>query len=226
MQSVYPKSIVSWTDRINGEIIWAADPNSIAAEVVALENAIGVNPSVESNPPFGPPQQYSSLSSRVSAAMLQTEHPFISLELDNFRINWQQSHGLNAVDFMQFHPPFRVRHDDWHYFDGTCMTVRAAGLYLVIQNQQWEYRPSGWCRCHCRINDDVRRQCVWNFDQFPQGNNRFGQTYNGEFGYTDTIHFEILDKDDIVRLTLGNATDVDDLLCMESTFEAYYLRQM
>jgi hypothetical protein len=226
MQSVFPKSIVSWTDRVNGEIIWAADPNSIAAEVVAIEKAIGINPQVEYSPPFGPPIQYASEAAKISAWGLGLNNPYLSLQLDEFDIDWQQSTNINGPDFLVSHPPFHVRRDTHNYFDGLCMTVRATGLYLVIQHQEWEYRPSGWCRNQCHVNGECRRQCVWDFDQFPQGNNRFGQTYNGERGFTDTIHFEHMVAGDLVRLFLGNATDKQHLRCHTSTFEAYFLRNL
>lgn len=225
-QAAYPKSIVSWTDRVNGEIIWAADPNSLAYEIQAIETAIGVNPQVEYSPPFGPPIQYDSESAKISAWGLGLNNPYLSLELDSFDVDWQQSTGPNGVDFQIYHPPFRVRHDTHRYFDGVCMTVRATGLYLVTQRQQWEYRPRGWCRSECHVNGERRRQCVWSFDQFPQGSNYYGQTYNGEYGETQTAHFEHMVAGDIVRVTLGNATDKQQLRCVQSSFDAYFLRNL
>jgi hypothetical protein len=226
MQASFPQSIASWTDRINGEIIWAADPNSLAAEIIAIETAIGVNPQIEYSPPFGPPVTYASESAKISAWGLGLNNPYISLELDTFNVQWQQSSEPNGVDFQIQHPPFRVKYDTHGYFDGTCMTVRATGLYLITQHQQWEYRPRGWCRSCCWVNGNRRRQDIFHYDSFPQGSDYYGQTYNGEYGETETAHFEHLVAGDTVRLTLGNATDVQQLQCVSSTFEAYFLRNL
>lgn len=222
----YPQNIANLPVKENGIIIWANDVNQLESEVEAIETAIGVNPQIEYSPPFGPPVTYASESAKISAWGLGLNNPYLSLELDNFGVQWQQSSEPNGVDFQIQHPPMQVKYDTHGYFDGTLMTARATGLYLITQRQQWQYRPVGWCRCCCWVNGNQRRQCVWSYDQFPQGSDYYGQTYNGEYGETWTSHFEHLAQGDQVRLTLGNATDVQQLQCVSSTFEAYYLRNL
>ena len=66
-QAVYPKGVFSWTDRTNlVSNVLASDVNSLAADLIAVENAIGTTPNVESSPLAGNPVTYATVNARIS----------------------------------------------------------------------------------------------------------------------------------------------------------------
>ena len=68
MSAIFPGGTFSWTNRIDDEsVVFSNDVNSLAAEIIATETTLGVNPQIEKHPIIGTsPINYASVDARIS----------------------------------------------------------------------------------------------------------------------------------------------------------------
>lgn len=132
VKPVYPNGVFAWTDRVDQEDIDAAgDINSIAAEVISLESIIGTSPEIETNPPTGLPIDYSTVSARISDAMVNNQLPIGELISNSMIVRNNNLGQLNN---------YKASYDPYKMFNGVDLTIPANGWFSVSASQLW----SGW----------------------------------------------------------------------------------
>lgn len=215
---IFPKALSSWTDRINNvDTVWAADPNSLAAEIISIESTLGTMPQVESGTPTGGPVTYSNVSTRINAAMLQSAHPYVELYASNFKVG----HGSwNGGSFNTY----KVVEDTFKYFNGSDITVQAAGVYIIDAYQTWDYYTSGYVALNLAINNTFARGDLWKWD-FPTSGPSYS-TYNGRWATTSFTWMGALAKGERIRIASENGTSKNPYTIVNSTLRMYYLRSL
>ena len=163
VQPIFPSGIFTWTDRVDQQSIdFANDINSIASEVISLENTLGTNPEIESNPPTGNPVTYSSVSARISDAMTNKELPVCELSSTSILV---QNTVVGQVN------TYKAAYDPYKMFNGTDLTISADGWWYITASQTflgWSDGYDHFSLCLNGTSNIVDDQLV-NWD-FP-GNN-------------------------------------------------------
>lgn len=217
---VFPKALSSWTNRVDGrDIVWAADPNSLAAEIIAIEKALGTMPSVEPKPPVGNPITYANLSWRVTDTLLGTRKPYVGLSAGRFHLAYQAhtlDHGQRVT--------FTNANDDYGYFNGTDITIRANGIYIVNNYVTWSYYTSGYVASYITINNVDERGDMWKWN-FPSSGPSDG-TYNGRWGTTSSTWMGQLKVGDRLQTVVENGTPLSPYPVINAEMTVQYLRAM
>jgi hypothetical protein len=159
--AVYPNSVFPWTARRNNlDVVWAADPNSLASEIQAIESIIGTNPNVEPNPPTGSALTYSTMSARVTDAMDNNNLPYSWLRNSKgFFINAGQQ-IFNSYNTQQ--DPYNI----WNSVDGT---IPCSGWWTISATQKWNQLGNNFRGGNVQfllVNGNVVESDIWNWDTF------------------------------------------------------------
>jgi hypothetical protein len=166
----YPNAQFSWgTDRVDGITVdWANDVNSLAAEVVAVEGAVGDNPQ---NEPYLPADStgfnaagpnFSSASQRMSAITNGTMTPVVSLSFDELYIPNTFSCGPGTQ--YGFWNNWDRRYDPWNCYNGVDITCPASGWWIVSSGQWWDWYSTGYHRHSFWCGGDFYRHDFWDWD--------------------------------------------------------------
>jgi hypothetical protein len=220
---IYPKALASWTDRIdNVNTIWAADPNSLAAEIVSMEQTFGTMPQVEPSPPIGNPVTYPSVSARITDTLLGTQQPYVELYASNFTVSYpkliQAGYLLNYSVFNTF----KAVEDNWGYFNGSDITVQTPGVYMIDSFQVWSWYKSGWLFHMLTINNNMARGDRWDWNFPTSGPN--SENYAGHWARTGWTWMGPLNKGDRIRVASLNATTLNPYPVVGSSLRMQYLR--
>lgn len=142
---VYPNAVFPWVDRVDQvNIVFAEDVNPLASEIESIETTVGTTPQVESSPPNGgSPITFPSVSSRISAAMNNTELPTVSLGASTFTCPNNTS-GSKV--------PYQVDFDPFGCYNGTDFTAPAGGWWIVTTVQNWSWWSDGYSHHMCCLN--------------------------------------------------------------------------
>jgi hypothetical protein len=214
----FPKAIQSWTNRINGvDIVFAADPNSLAAEIIAIETALGTVPNIEPKPPVGNPVTYANVSARVTDTLLGNKLPFVSLSTQAFNLAFQSStldHGQRVA--------FKTVSDEFGYYNGTDVTIRANGIYIVNNYVTWSYFTSGYVASYITINNVDQRGDMWKWN-FPSSGPSDG-SYVGRFGTTSSTWLGQLNVGDRLQTVVENGTPLNPYPVVNAQMTLQYLR--
>lgn len=219
----YPKSIDSWTNRINGtDVVWAADPNSLAAEIIAIEQALGTVPNVESKPPVGTPVTYSNVNARISDTMLRNQAPYVTMRSGGFYLNGQ---GPTQTQFVNHR---EQQYDPYGYFNGTDITTQASGLYMIDVMTIWNYYASGYCATTLNIRGlDVIYDCWrWDFPTTGPVALQWNLPYYERGGLTHISWMTPLKQGDRVRVKVENGTPKNPIGVHSSYLTMHYLRAL
>jgi hypothetical protein len=137
VQPVYPNAIFPWTDRVDNQSIdFANDINSTVAELESVETTIGIKPQVETGVPTGNPVSYSSVSSRISDAMVNAQLPYSYLNAPG-GYDIPNNTGGSLI-------PLAVRLDPYGCFNGTDITIPANGWYSLSSTIIWPWWNNGY----------------------------------------------------------------------------------
>lgn len=225
MTAAYPSALLNWTARVNSQTVQSADPNTLAAEIDAIEAFVGVNPHIEPSPLNGAPSTFSSLSARVTSAYLGTGHPFAQISQSAFNV----SHSASLI----FGPGAPVSHlvgpkgTSYPVMFGTGgnMFIRDTGLWLINANVAWDYATSGWVQHLLYVGASQARRSVFNYSQFPgSGSNNFGERFINEFGMTETTWLGRVNAGTIIKVGFQNCTNRNPIRVENYTLNAYFLR--
>lgn len=162
--AIYPSGVVPWTDRRdNIDIVWGNDPNSLAAEIRAIEAVLGINPQIEKNPVSGPQITYNTVDERISATQRGEPLPVCSLsQTEGFIANGRgagTNYGLWNV--------YNENYDPFGMYNGNDITVPETGWYLITSSQWWEWWSFGYVLHSLYIDGVVRRMHRWQWN-FPE----------------------------------------------------------
>lgn len=216
----FPKTIASWRTRIDQvDTVWAADPNALASEIIAVENAVGTMPQTEPSPPVGNPVTYKSLSARVTDTALGAQHPYIELYNADFWVG--QGSALSTYGVFN---SYRVVEDNWGYFNGSDITIRAPGVYAIDAYQTWVPYNNGWVHLMLGINNVVTRSSMWHWNDFPANAGR--QSYYERWATTSFFFMGALNKGDRIRIASEQQTSAATYRVVNSTLRCLYLRTL
>lgn len=241
--SSYPNAVFGGVNATNGETIYAADPNTLASEIAAVESTVGLNPQIESQPISGSPVSYSSLSARVSAAMRGDTHPYVDLfnvratsSTYAFTVGHKLATDSNSIDYAVYNPPYSIAYQPPYanattaYVNSGYITIRDTGLWYIEANQVWDAMssPQGYVKLFLEIgHGNLVRQDLFNYGQFPTGgSNTFGETYAFQNGYTHVEFMGVITAGTTVRCLSGNSTPINPFGVKSSTLRAYMIRPM
>jgi hypothetical protein len=163
--AIFPNSILSWTNRVDQvNVIWANDPNTLAAEIIAIENTLGVTPQVEENPYAGNPITYNSVGARISDVLAGNQMPYCSVSVSQDAVYNNQGPGT----FFGHVNTFQKIYDPFGFYNGSDITIQASGLYLITGSQQWGWHDSGYLRhsLYCGGVWFAGMRWDWNFADF------------------------------------------------------------
>lgn len=171
---VYPNGIVPWVNRVDlVNTIYAIDPNTLAAEIVALEGTIGVNPQIESAPPVGNAVNYSTFGARVHDVLMGSQLPVCTVMNSSFTVPTSGEYGTNNSYPNAIYDPFSMT-------NGSGITVKATGWYVVTAQQIVDRFSSGYAHIVLNVTSGEVCDDFWNWD-FPA--NGSGGQWNGR-GHT------------------------------------------
>lgn len=225
MSAAYPASVLNWTNRINSQTVFAADPNALAAEIEAIETIVGVNPQIESSALVGSSKVFSSLSARVSDAMLQRGHPFIQLQRTT---PWAVTHS-NSTTHVTQNPygtaPYVQNGYGTQSLQSGVVIIQDAGLWMIDAEQRWDYAASGWVMQELYSGGTVLRRNVFSYSQFPSsGSNTYGERFLGLNGHTQTTFLGRLSAGTRISVASGNYTSSNPLNVNSMTLALYFIR--
>lgn len=137
VKPVFPNGIFTWSDRVDSQSVdFANDINSVASDLISVENTLGTNPENETGLPSGLPKvNYSTVSARVSDAMKNAQLPYGSVQNLSFTIN-----NISAGTLV----PFIQEWDPLNLWNGTDITIPCDGWYVVDAFQTWPWSSAGY----------------------------------------------------------------------------------
>jgi hypothetical protein len=170
--AIYPNSIFPWTQRQNNiDVVWAADPNELAAEIQAIESIIGTNPNIETHPPTGNNVTYGSLSSRVSDAENNALLPYAVLTNPGGFFIGAGNQKFNS--YVSANDPYSI----WNGSDGT---IPCNGWWTISAEQKWNQLGNNFYGGNVQflvLNGNIIESDVWVWD--------------AQFGITGPAHFGV-----------------------------------
>lgn len=200
----YPKGIVAWTARRDLlDNVLALDPNTLAAEIGAIEGTVGVMPQVEGSPPVGPAITYATVAARIHDIQMGTQRPVCSLTAGNLNVK-RSTPGFYRENLFNGAPnAYRKLYDPFGYYNNSDITIRADGWYTVAASQSWPWSPSGWVKMSLVINGNYLRDDFfsWNFPENNENGNWGFQPYVGGIDWQGILH-----TGDRVRIWSQNGT--------------------
>jgi hypothetical protein len=218
--AIFPKSIVSWTDRVdNQDVIFANDPNSLAAEIIAMENTLGAMPQQEKAPFTGSPITYASVDARLSDAAAGNLNPYCSITVSSFFVFNQQFFGTRWGHYNTFSKVY----DPYGYYNGSDITIQASGLYLITGSQSWEWHDSGYLWHSLWIDDDWQCGHRWDWDFAPFGPAFFEADRDANTAFT---WMGAIPAGKRVRVVSENGTSRNPFRATNSWLRLYCLRKL
>lgn len=144
---VYPSGVFSWVDRVDRvSIDFANDINSVASDLISVEQTLGTNPQNETSPPNGGlPVNYATVSNRISDAMTNNLLPVCILRASPFTVN--NSSAGQVTNFNSIYDPFSM-------FNGTDITIKQNGWYMFSCHQTWSWWNDGFSHTYLTTNGD------------------------------------------------------------------------
>lgn len=141
---VYPSGIFTWTDKVDlQDADLAENINSVASDLISVENTLGTNPEIESQMPVGNPKTYSNVSNRISDAMNNNNLPVCTIAVAQFYVNNSSSGSRNA---------YQIALDPFNMFNGTDLTIPANGWYILSSFQRWDWWNDGFSHHYKTLN--------------------------------------------------------------------------
>jgi hypothetical protein len=221
--SIYPKSISSWTDRIDGSsTVWAADPNELASEIIAIEQVFGTQPNIEGKLPVGNPVTYSTVGARISDTLLRNQAPYVSLTAGRFTVPYYSTTAEHGR-YISFN---RAYDSTGKYFNGSDITIPKGGTGLYIANSYvtWDYYTSGYVMSHLIINGVDWQSTRWDWD-FPTSGPD-DASYKNRWATTAFTWMGKLTAGTRVRVIAENGTAKNPYQAENAYLDLHYLRAL
>lgn len=213
----YPRAIAGWQNRVdNVDIVWANDPNSLAAEIIGIEQTLGVMPNVERYTNWGPNVTYNSVSDRISAVQLNVDKPYC--ELVNAKFQCGYGSYFNGV-----RNTYQPLTDDFGFFNGTDMTMYANGIFVIDAYQQYQPWTDGFMNIHLLLNGNLARTATWSWDSVPTFGPRSYQNRTPNVGLTWMGPLQYGDR---VSVVTENATSCASYQVSYATLRCQFIRSL
>jgi hypothetical protein len=218
--STYPKGIETWVNRIDDvNIVFAADPNSLAAEIIAIEQNVGTMPAVESKPPVGKPVSYTSMSARLTDTLLGNQKPFVDLAAGLGKVAYGSA-GDGHGQFLSF----SKNYDPFNYYNGSDITIQASGVYAIDHYMTWSYQTNGYVASYVYINNVNSKGDLWHWSDFAV-DSPAQFNYAGRWGTTAVTFSNIaLQKGTRLRVVAENGTATNPVQIENAFLRCQFLR--
>ncbi len=217
---VFPKSVEPWTDRIDQvNVIWANDVNQLAAEIISIENTLGVMPHQEKAPYTGSAITYNSVDARISDVLAGNQMPYCSVSVSSDFVWNNQLSGTNWGHFNTYQKVY----DPFGYYNGSDITVQASGLYLITGSQSWSWHDSGYLWHSLYIDDIWMCGHRWDWDFAP-----FGPAFYeaDRFANTAFTWMGAIPAGKRIRVVSENGTSFNPYPISNSWLRLYCLRKL
>lgn len=153
----FPNALFTWTDRVDQvNIDFANDINSVASDLISVENTLGTNPQTEKNPPNAKKKiKYSTVDARISDAMANAQLPAVILRSNSFVVN-----NTSAGDLTNFNKSY----DPFGMYNGTDLTIVQDGWYYFTVHQTWQWWNDGYSHTMLTTNGNIVDEDVINWE--------------------------------------------------------------
>jgi hypothetical protein len=186
--AVFPGGIFNWTDRVNYEDIdWAQDPNSLAADLIAVEKTLGVLPQQLANPNAGAPITFANVAQLLDYLASGAQIPVVEIQSAAQLVPNRQGSSTHYGAYNSYTTSI---YDPFALSNGTDVTAPVTGWYTVDAGEFWDWNASGYNAAHLWVGAGLKATNRW--DWAFQGNTQGGywqaESNVGRPGYTG-IHW-------------------------------------
>jgi hypothetical protein len=182
--AIFPQAIFPWTDkRDNVDDVLAIDPNSLAAEIEAIESVMGTLTYTEKSPPSGQPVKYPSLDARLSALANNANLPVCEVSAASTTVSNWLGVGTGFGQWNVYSPSY----DPFSFFNGSDITIPDNGWYRVSAGQTWPWWSIGYDMLSVYSGTTLLQQDKWDWEftgnvptgqwQAGNGTQRAGDTH-------------------------------------------------
>lgn len=215
---VYPNTTFTWQDRTdNVNPVFANDPNSLVAEVIAVEHTLGTNPQQEKQPIIGGvPINYASVDARISDTLAGSQKPVVELTCQN----------LPCKSGQLIFNSYRARFDPFRMYNGNDVVVPASGWWIISATQQWEQPfgiETGSSGCGLYLNGEFLYHHIWRWDFPNRGLWPFGFPF-GVFGSNTMTWQGLLHQGDRFQIGSHNGTFFEPHHILTGDLKACWIR--
>lgn len=182
--AAYPQNIFQWVPRVDEQdIVYAHDPNTLASEIQAVEQAVGLNPQIESSPPAGgSPVTFASESARLTAANNNAMLPYVTLT---------NTTGFYCGEGDRRWHSYTSLNDPYSLWNGQAITIPVNGWWVVQMSHrcdQDEDRFYGRCIMWLWHDDDWLDWDHWEWtDRWEDDEYYYPDDLLGEEGRTKVM---------------------------------------
>lgn len=213
---VYPKGVVPWTPRKDlVNIVYALDPNTLAAEIGAVETTLGIMPHVETAPPVGSAITYATVSARIHDVQMGTLAPVCTVSNNGFNVSNGSATGV--------YNSYNRLYDPFGWYNGNDITVKADGWYTITANQTVNWWSSGYWHLSMFLDGTEVTADHWSWD-FPE-NSPSGR-WNGRDHVMSMTWQGIVHSGQRVQVKTENGTGRAQLPVTGAYLRAKYDRQV
>jgi len=204
---VYPKSLLPWSDRVDEvDIVWAQDPNSIAADLVSVESTLGVMPQQMKNPILGNAINFVNVDQRLDYLTAGQNIPVTQLyNTSGFQVSPWCGPGTHYGAFNSY----KVAYDSFAstgqpMYNGSDLTMPVTGWCVIDSSQFWEWHGTGYSGMGLYVGNRLVDYDKWDWG-FP-GNYPGGLWRPEVFRPACThVHYEgIVNQGDRIRVVSEN----------------------
>lgn len=221
---VFPKGIATWSDKQDEiDVVFAADPNELAADLLSVETTFGVMPQVEKAPITGLPVTYETVDARISDLLAHRQMPVVSLNSDEQFIHNFQGPGTFFGEWNTYDEVF----DPFEMYNGADVTIPVTGWWTVTVGQFWDWFSTGYHACHFFLNDIwFRASPLWHWDFAGNTIDGWWQGGIGEQrpGHTTITHQGKLNAGDRIRILSENGCPHTPHRAFQMDFQASFQR--
>lgn len=216
---IFPKSTFGWTDRVDQiSNVLANDPNSLAAEVISMENTLGAQVQVESGPYIGNAVAYSTVNARITDTLQGNQKPYSSVSnTGGFSVYNGQGSGTK---FGQYNP-YNVSYDPFNMYNGSDITLGCTGLWDIYTTQTWAWYNQGWVGHAIVVDNTVFDSTIHRWDFPASGIGSYG---TGRYIQTSVRWTGLLGKGNRVRVVSENETTLNPYPVINSFLRCFCLR--
>lgn len=213
---IFPKSTFGWSDRVDQiSNVLANDPNSLAAEVVSIENTLGAQVQVEAGPYIGNAVTYSNVNARITDTLQGNQKPYVSLaNTAGFSVYNGQGEGTKYGQYNTYN----ALYDPFKQYNGSDITLGCTGLWDIYTVQTWVWYSQGWLGHAIVVSNDVVDGDIWRWD-FP--NSGIGSYSNNRYVQTRVRWSGLLPKGTRVRVVSENETSNNPYPVVNSYLRAF-----
>lgn len=204
--AVFPGGIFNWIDRVNYEDIdWAQDPNSLAAELIAIENTLGVLPQKLASPNAGPPITFTNVAQLLDYLASGAQIPVVEVQNTVQVIANRQGSGTHYGMYNSY--PTSV-YDPFLLANASGVRAPVTGWYTIDAGEFWDWNASGYNAAHLWVGAGLKATDRWDwaFQGNAQGGYWQAESNVGRPGYTGIHWAGVVNQGQQISVVSENGT--------------------